>query len=119
MNHNIKINLSKVAGAFFADIKGKTATKKCICIPVENSGLFVGEKGVYLNVAAFELKEPKYEQTHLVKLSLDKSVRESMTEEERNALPILGGMSNMGIHSSEAIKTQGVVTTENADDLPF
>ena len=74
MNQSIKINLSKLQDAKLVNLTGKTETKQCLVIPIENSGLFVGEKGVYLNCSAFELHEQKYGQTHLVKLSLEKEV---------------------------------------------
>ncbi len=57
-NYSIKTDLLKLQGAFVTNIKGKTATKKCLCIPIEGSGLFLGEKGCYLNMTAIEMQNP-------------------------------------------------------------
>ena len=118
MNQSIKINLTKLTGASLVNLQGKTATKQCLVIPIENSGLFVGEKGVYLNCSAFELHEPKYGQTHLVKLSQEKEVWESMSDEERNALPILGGIKQLVAVAMQPTETMTPVPGEG-EDLPF
>ena len=91
-NFSIKTDLLKLQGAFVTNLKGKTATKRCLIIPVDESGLFVGEKGVYLNMTAIEMENPKFSETHCVKVSLDKEKFEALTEEQRRALPIIGGM---------------------------
>ena len=118
-NFSIKTDLLKVKGAFVTNLKGKTATKRCLVIPIEDSGLFLGEKGCYLNLTAIEMKEAKFSDTHCVKVSYDKDVYERMTEEERNAQPILGGM-----HQLEKKQAQMPIsgTTEvqgGMDDCPF
>lgn len=128
-NFKIKIDLLKLSGAFIQNLKGKTTTKRCVIIPVDdNDGIYVGEKGCYLNAVAFELREPRYTDTHFIKADLTKERRESMTEDERNAVPILGGL-----HAIEAQRAQepaaapntGVATAavpqtgEQVDDLPF
>ena len=52
---NLRIDLLKLNGAFLRNLTGKTATKRCIIIPVDdNDAMYIGEKGCYLNVAAFE-----------------------------------------------------------------
>lgn len=45
-NYSIKTDLLKLQGAFVTNIKGKTATKKCLCVPIDESGLFLGKQGV-------------------------------------------------------------------------
>ena len=118
MNQSIKINLTKLNGASLLNLKGSTATKQCLVIPIEGSGLFVGEKGVYLNCSAFELHEIKYGQTHLVKLSLDKEVWESLSDEQRNAQPILGGIKQLVSLTMQPTETVEIATGEG-EDLPF
>lgn len=49
-NFSIKEDLLKLKGAFITNFKGRTETKRCLVIPVDDSGLYVGEKGVYLNL---------------------------------------------------------------------
>ena len=127
-NYRIKIDLLKLKGAFVHDLQGKAATKRCVIIPVDADGVFLGEKGCYLNTVAFEMREPRFNDTHFVKADISKERREAMTEDERNAVPILGGL-----HAIEAQRAQeeaaapntGVATAavpqtgEQVDNLPF
>ena len=79
-------------------------------------------KAVYLDLNAFALREPKYEQTHIVKQSLPKDVRESMTKEQLDAMPILGGMKPLVNPSANAATASNVPfaqPTEADSDLPF
>lgn len=103
-NYSIKANLLKIKGAFVTNLKGKTATRRCLVIDIDESGMFLGEKGCYLNMAAIEMNESRYGDTHVVKVSLAKDVVEKMTEEERKAIPILGGMHPL---QSQAQQIQG------------
>lgn len=57
-NFSIKEDLLKLKGAFITNFKGRTETKRCLVIPVDDSGLYVGEKGVYLNLTAIEMENP-------------------------------------------------------------
>ena len=41
-NFSIKTDLLKLKGAFVTNLKGKTATKRCLIIPVDDAGLFIG-----------------------------------------------------------------------------
>lgn len=117
-NYSIKTDLLRLPGAFVTNIKGRTATKRCLCIPIEDSGLFLGQKGVYLNLTAFEMRNPQYGDTHCVKVSFDKDVYEKMTEEERKANPIIGGM-RMIERQTEQIQVTTTVETEEEEELPF
>jgi len=121
-NFSISIDLLKIQGAFLRNLKGKTATKKCIIIPVEeHQGLYVGEKGCYLNLTAIEMREPKYRDTHCIKPNLPKDEREAMTEEEQRALPILGGLHAIEAHQQEVggqVDASQIIDTSE-DDLPF
>lgn len=122
-NYGIRIDLLKLKGAFMRNLQGRNATKKCIIIPVDDcDGMFLGEKGCYLNMTAIEMQDPKYSDTHCIKPDIPKEQREAMTEEQRNAIPILGGL-----HAIERQPQQmAVSTTIGADafapddeDLPF
>lgn len=115
-NYSIKADLLKLKGAFVTNLKGKTATKRCLCIPIDDSGLFLGEKGCYLNMVALAMREPKFGDSHCVKVSLDKAVMDAMTEEERNAVPILGGLHELIAQTSQA--APAFIVTEE-EDLPF
>lgn len=121
-NFSIKIDLLKLQKAFLTNLKGKTATKRCLIIPVDEAGLYVGEKGVYMNLTAIEMREPKYSETHCVKVSVDKDRYEAMSDEERNALPIIGGMRQLERRAAEMSVTgqvDGSQSIEGYDDLPF
>lgn len=122
-NYGIRIDLLKLKGAFMRNLQGKTATKRCLIIPVDDcDGVFLGEKGCYLNMAAIEMREPKFNDTHCVKVEIPKERREAMTEEERNAVPILGGLH--AIEAKQATMQVSGTLGQDAiaaddDDLPF
>jgi len=72
-------------------IKSKSGNEiDCIVIPIEANHIYVGEKGFYLNLIGFELKNKSETQTHMVKQSFSKEFLESLTDEEKKELPILG-----------------------------
>lgn len=122
-NFSIKTDLLKVKGAFVTNLKGKTSTKRCLIIPIDESNLFVGEKGVYLNLTAFEMREERYGDTHVLKQSLPKDVYQAMTDEERNAQPILGSLKPLEPAPAKQRQvtqtTDAATAVEEPDDLPF
>lgn len=59
-NFGIKIDLLKLKNSFVTNLKGKAATKRCLVIPIDDSGVYLGEKGVYLNLTAVEMREQRY-----------------------------------------------------------
>ena len=69
-NFGIKIDLLKLKNSFVTNLKGKAATKRCLVIPIDDSGVYLGEKGVYLNLTAVEMREQRYGDTHVLKQSL-------------------------------------------------
>jgi hypothetical protein len=101
-------------------VPGKTGDVECLIIPIEKNKLFVGEKGVYLDIIAFELKEQKEgrKDTHLIKQSFNKEIREAMTEDQKNNIPILGSLTvSTGQEEREPVSSTETLGTE--DDLPF
>ncbi len=120
-NYSIKVDLQKLQGAFVTNIKGRTATKHCLCIPIDESGLFLGKQGCYLNLTAIEMQNPQYSDTHCLKVSYDKEVYDRMTEEQRAALPIVGGLHERKKKQQAAVDLNntypGYAATE--EDLPF
>lgn len=66
-NYGIKIDLLKLKNSFVTNLKGKAETKRCLVIPIDDSGVYLGEKGVYLNMTAFEMREQRYGDTHVLK----------------------------------------------------
>lgn len=113
MRLNLKLDLRKLNGASLLNLKGKTATKKCIVIPVDDADLYVGEKGVYLKLSAYP-----HDDKHLLKQNFSKEFYNAMSDEERKATPILGDMEEW---KTPEMKVEGSVEIApgNDDDLPF
>ena len=112
-NYNIKIDLKRLKEVSYVKIKGRP----CVLIPTDtNPELFVGQKGIYLNLAAFALRNSsQFGDTHLVKSSPDKATVDAMTEEQRAGIPILGNMRPMKPAQMEA----GTINESDIDgDLP-
>lgn len=123
-NYAIRIDLLKLKGAFMRNLKGQTGTKRCLILPIDDcEGVYLGEKGLYLNMTAIELKHPKYSDTHCLKVDIPKEQREAMTEEERNAIPILGGLHVIEQQNAPAMPVNGTLSQGDFDpmegDLPF
>lgn len=120
-NYSIKADLLKLTGAFVTNIKGKTATKRCLCIPIDESGMFLGEKGCYLNLTAIEMQNPQYSDTHCLKVSFDKDVYERMSEEEKQSQPIVGGLHELKKKQQAAVdlSASNPYFAETEEDLPF
>nr|DAQ90021.1 MAG TPA: hypothetical protein [Caudoviricetes sp.] len=117
-NLSTKLNL---AGLIHARMnkKGKDGNMvDCLIIPIKENHLFIGEKGLYLDLSHFEIKNPKegQEDSHLVKQSLPKEVYEAMSKEEQEKLPILGNTRTWGSNSNEPELAQPI---DEDDDLPF
>lgn len=124
-NFNAKLNLMKLSRACIMQIQGRGEVLSCLVIPVEENHLFVSTdeatnrpKAAYLDLSAWELQNPKYDETHMIKQSLPKEVKEQMTEEQRMSMPILGGLKPMAFNSAENYDAPlGQVIDKN--DMPF
>lgn len=119
-NYNLTIALTKLKGAKVMEIQGKTCTKTCVVIPIDNDEGTVRDsyegkidglptmkslEDVQLNLTAFEFREKKYGQTHGIKASFSKKRLERMSEEELRSMPFVGNMKPWAI-------------TQKDDDLP-
>ena len=123
-NFGIKIDLLKVKGAFLRNLKGATATKRCLIIPVDDEPcIYLGEKGCYLNLTAIELENPQYKDTHLIKGNLPKEVRGAMTQEQLQSTPIIGNLRPIEPKPQATMQVGGEVPfaqmDADGDDLPF
>ncbi len=122
-NLTIRINLACFRNAGVAVLQGKSSTKKCLIIPIEENHLYQGNKGVYADFVAWS-NDKLNDATHLIKQSLSKEIREGMTEEERLAQPTFGDVRPI---ISEVEQSTGstefdgaaMTTTDPANDLPF
>lgn len=121
-NYGIKVDLQKLQNAFLRNFTGKTAVKRCICIPIDdNPCLYLGEKGCYLDLVAIEQENPRYGDTHYVRGNIPKELYDKMTEEQRNSYPILGNMRPIGPKQQTVTGTVNMDAPEDEqqDDLPF
>lgn len=113
-NLSIKIDLAKLNGAFIKEIAGRTETKNCLVIPINDASLFQGQKGIYLDLLAREMKDSRYGDTHIVKQNLPKEKYQALTEDERRNQPILGsGKSNVRLWRLYIRSIQRNATTEH------
>ena len=134
-NIGASINLRQFVN-IVTDIKGKGGKPvKCIVLPIEANNFITGEegKGIYVNLIGFPIKERKADkkETHIVKQSFPKEVREKMTEEQTRALPILGNFTDWAnVPKGEAepntskdieVGKEPIALDANGaeDDLPF
>lgn len=125
---NMSLNITNIRGAFVRSLKGRSESKPCVIIPIDEQTMFVGEKGIYIDLVAFPLKEEHKngdndERTHSIKQSFRKEFRESLSEDERKAIPFIG---NVSVFKRENVATQAaamppmeMMPNDNDDDLPF
>ena len=116
-----KLNLLNLR-AVVKMMTGQTGLVECLVIPIEVNKLFKGDKGIYLDIVGFEIDPAKRnansKDTHILKQSFSKEVREAMSEDELRSLPILGNLQVWdGTSSSEPVSSS--VTQAENDDLPF
>jgi len=118
-NINGKLNLMQLK-AVRMNMKGKTGMQEYIVIPIAANNLFVGEKGIYLDLIAFEKKthQENNKDTHIVKQSLSKEALQAMSDEEKQAMPILGSLRVWG-EFVEPEPTSEMDIKTDTDDLPF
>ena len=121
-NYNLRIALTKIKGAKVMDVEGKTCTKRCVVIPIDNEEGTVVDSyegkidglptwkpldDVNLNLSAFEFKEKRYGQSHGVKAQFSKRRMERMSEDELRSMPFIGNM-----------KPWVIANAPDDDDLP-
>lgn len=96
-NYNFRFDLSKLTGFGKTTLTGKSGVpKRCIVIPIEENGIFEGEKGTYLDLVCFETPQSEY-SSHLV--SISKTKEEMETEKatgQRFIKPIVGNLKPFG-----------------------
>ena len=119
----IRINLAAFNSAGVARLQGRTGIKKCLIIPIEENFLYEGNKGVYADFVGWRNEKLSGSDTHLIKQSLSKEVRETLSNEERMALPTFGSVRPMQVSEIESNETSqdfanANIVDDNAD-LPF
>ncbi len=121
-NISIKVNLRQLKNTIKPFKKQDGSTVDCLVIPINDNHLFKGEKGIYLDLAAFEIKNKKTDSkdTHLVKQSLPKEVFEKLTDDQKKAMPIFGNAILWSRQEPEPVAAETMETgADQTDDLPF
>ena len=129
MNYGVRLNLLKLEGAGVMKIQGKNATKNCVVIPIDSNGIYLSvddkmrAKSAYLDLNVWENREPsKFGDTHAIKVSLPKEMREAMSDEDLSKMQYVGNMKPMLKQSQDEIQKlvdAPVQAANEYDDLPF
>lgn len=114
----LKINLLELKGSIMNIKRKQGGEMECLVLPLELNDFFRGEKGLYLDMVAFEIKNKKEGQrdTHLIKQSFSKEVRDTMTDDEIKAIPILGNLCTTFTGKDPVSSAE---TVSEDDGLPF
>lgn len=130
-NFQAKLNLLKFNKAFTMPIRGKETVKQCVCIPIEDNHLFVSAdenlkaKAIYadVNINPYENGKSQYGDTHYLRLSVPKEIREKMTEEQKKAIPYLGNMKPSPVQQAQSaelpVNGAYAIPEEELGDMPF
>lgn len=122
-----KFNLLKFKNSCIVSVKGKSETKRGVFIPIDDNNLFISAdedlkpKGAYIDFTAWENQQPgRYGDTHSIRQSLAKEVRDRMTEEELKAVPYFGNMKPYTVeNAAKSVEAPAAQVDEGLDDLPF
>ena len=125
-NISIKLNLRQL-NSHVMPLKGKEGMINCLVIPIAENSLFVGKKGVYLDLQAWEIKDkkPDRKQTHIIKQSYPKEVFDQLTDAQKQSIPIIGDAILWGGFQEHEPNNFDVSTpgpndlAPQEDDLPF
>lgn len=124
----IKVDVSKILGAFSFTFRGKTATKDCICIPKEH--LYAGKDGaLYLDLIGYLDERHSYGRIYSLKQSLNRAEWERLKASGAQ-LPFLGDVKALSPDpnasaeqtapaSAPVIAAAMDVQAAADDDLPF
>lgn len=114
-----KLNLMQLKAAI-RRMDGKNGPIDCVIIPIEANHLFQGDKGIYLDIIAFEnkTKNDAIKDTHLVKQSLPKEILGAMSDEEKKSQPIIGNLRVWG-EWTESESQSDMTVQDEITGLPF
>ena len=78
-------------------------------------------EGAYIDFTAWENQQPgKYGDTHSIRQSLAKEVRERMTDDELKAVPYFGNMKPYTLeNAAKTVEAPSAQVDEGLEDLPF
>lgn len=102
----IKLDLTKLKAYSKKMPTKNSGDVDCLIIPVDLNHLYIGAKGIYLDLVAFEKKDG---EGWLVKQSLPKAARDAMSQQEQRDMPILGNVETVAKNAPKS----------EPDDLAF
>ena len=122
-----KFNLLKFKNSCIVSVKGKSETKRGVFIPIDDNNRFIDAdeelkpKGAYFDFNTWENQQPgKYGDTHSIRQSLAKGIRDRMTDEELKSVPYLGNMKPYVIeNAAKSVEAPITQVDEGMEDLPF
>lgn len=96
-NFNFRFDYSKLNGFGKITLQGQSGKpKRCIVIPIEDNGIFEGEKGTYQEFVCFTTPNSEY-GSHMVVVSKTKEEQEQEKQTgERIRKPIVGNLKPFG-----------------------
>jgi hypothetical protein len=117
-NITIKLNLTQFHSVIKPMPTQSGKIVDCVILPIEKNHFFKGEKGVYADLIAFELKNKKegIKDTHAIKQSFPKEYFEKLSQDEKNNLPFIGGLI---VWDENYSSEKAPVIQNETDDLPF
>jgi hypothetical protein len=114
---NVKLSSLKHA---VLNLKGQDGVEQeCIVIPIAKNNLTKNEYGIELGLVHFDIKKEGSKSTHIIKQSLPKDIRESMTKEEQEAMPILGNSIVSSYSQKVDEPTEDYAEVDYNEALPF
>ncbi len=125
-NISLNLNLQQLKHAV-REMKGKRGMVKVLVLPIDENNFIEGEKGTYLNIQGYEIKNKKTDSkdTHILKQSFTKEIFEIMSDEEKRALPIIGNATHWERREPDPVSSDALSDSavdqyeEEKDDLPF
>ena len=113
------LNLSLLQNTETVNLKGR----ECLVIPIaDNPTLFIGKKGVYLDISVVETPDSQYGHSHYVRANVGPAKRQNYSREELKALtPILGNLKPYEPKQQDAgdMPASPQEGTAPIDDLPW
>lgn len=117
-NITLKLNLTQFKSVIKPIPNASGKLIDCVVLPIKANHFFKGEKGVYVDLIAFQLKEKREgsKDSHTIKQSFPKDYLESLTQDEKNALPFIGSLA---VWDENMSSEKPPVIQDEKSDLPW
>lgn len=117
-NFNVKLSLGAFIGAGIATLNDEQGHPvEGVFIPIQANNLIKGNKGVYCELRAFQMREPrvsengKFTDTHILKVAVPKEIYDKMSDEERQSGPIVGSVNSYNSDNAQSMVQYGSAPT--------